>query len=487
MRLSLLHRLPLLHKGLLLVSIPLCFELGIFSLLLSLQNDMAIESARINKARMIGDTVNKVTHKLLIVQEIFQVNQNPFAAAKEIRAGMAELKNDFAKLAELTVDSKPPVHENVLASEIELDKITKELDKVKTMLATGQIEDFNNISKLFRPKLNEHFRKIVSLGLFELAASSAEEIDTDQSNAIRNQTTFLLKLAVATSALIGLLGAWLYSRHLVSRLNIVMENAGRLGERKPLLEPISGNDEIAGLDDALHQAAQLIEHLDQAREEVIGMVSHDIRSPLTTIKCTGEALELRLDGALDERGKALLKTIEGNCDRILRISQDLLDMQKIESGMLSIQRQKTNVSDCLTAAIEATDGLRHNRGITIESNLIPLEANIDAGRIEQVVTNLLSNAIKHSPRNGIVRLSLQNDKDADYILIAVSDSGRGVPEHLKEAIFDRFQQVSEEDSSRGTGLGLAICKALIELHDGRIGVDSLSPTGSQFWILLPKN
>jgi len=140
----------------------------------------------------------------------------------------------------------------------------------------------------------------------------------------------------------------------------------------------------------------------------------------------------------------------------------------------------------LLAALEATEGLRHNRGITIEADLDAIEADIDQARIEQVVSNLLSNAIKHSPRHGTVNLSLHHDTDRHYLIISVSDRGRGVPDHLKEAIFDRFKQVTEDDSSRGTGLGLAISRALVELHDGEIGVESLSPKGSKFWIRLPK-
>jgi signal transduction histidine kinase len=188
---------------------------------------------------------------------------------------------------------------------------------------------------------------------------------------------------------------------------------------------------------------------------------------------------------MDDRSKQLVKTIASNCDRILRISQDLLDMQKLEVGMLTISKEPTDLQECFAQAIEATAGLSESRSIKIETDFVQVKASVDEGRIEQVLTNLISNAIKHSPKEGAVKLTLRKSGSDDSAYLAVSDCGKGIPDSLKAAVFDRFRQANNDDAKRGTGLGLAICKALVELHGGRIGIEDEKPTGSRFWIRLP--
>jgi signal transduction histidine kinase len=477
-------RLSLLHKGLLLVSIPLCFELGIFALLLGLQNEMAQEAERLNKSRMIGDTVNRLTHSLLLMTEHLDHADNVISLKRKLISDFNTILGFSNELAGLTTDN-PYLHNTVLKCIAQIQAARADMIRIERMVALGQITDISDMSRQSRHLLNEHITNIVTAGIFELSSASAHEIDTDNSAAMRSRMVFLLKCAVATSALIAIAGATIFSRNLNSRLQVVVKNAAKLGERQPLLKPISGTDEIADLDKAVHQAATVIQRLEQAREEIIGMVSHDIRTPLNTIRCSGELLEMNNEESMDDRSKQLVKTIASNCDRILRISQDLLDMQKLEAGMLTISKEPTDLQQCFVQAIEATAGLRESRSIKIETNFVPVQASVDGGRIEQVLTNLISNAIKHSPKGGVVKLTLRKSGSGDSAYLAVSDCGKGIPDSLKAAVFDRFRQVDNDDAKRGTGLGLAICKALVELHGGRLGIEDEKPTGSKFWIRLP--
>lgn len=473
-----------MHKGLLLVSIPLCFELGIFTLLLSLQNDMAQESARINNARMIGDSVNRISHRAMILEDAFRNNANPLEVARSIQTGMTEWTKQFEQLEELTRNDLA-LHTIVLRSIAQLDAAKKDLAELKAHLMENFSGDTAEAARSFGPRFRYRLRMVVSAGLLELAANSAREIDTDRTTAMRNKIVLLLKIAVAFSAMIAAVGAWVFSQHMISRLKVAMTNADRLGARKPLLRPIGGNDEIAELDHALHNAANLITGLERAREEVIGMVSHDIRNPLSTIKATGELLKGELQDNENDRSKELINIIDSNCNKVLRISKDLLDLQRLESGTLTLDKSSTNLKECLLSAASATEAMQRAYGVDVEPELESVHANVDEDRIEQVVTNLLTNAIKFSPKKSKVRLTLSETTN-QQVCIRVIDQGNGIPDDMKTSVFNRFAQVNREDSKRGSGLGLAISKALVELHGGKIGVSDASPTGCDFWILLPK-
>ncbi|MBU6454001.1 MAG: HAMP domain-containing histidine kinase [Cyanobacteria bacterium REEB67] len=473
-----------MHKGFLLVGVPLCFEVGIFSLLLNQQNEMARETSRINNSRIISNTVNQITRQALTLEDVFKTRSNPVVAAADIRAGTENLIVQFNKLELLTRDDAR-LHQDVLNSLQLLDQAQKDLTELKRVILSDTSQSPIEAARRFGPKFHDTLRNVVSTGLLELASRSAQTIDTDRTEQMRSQAVTLLKVAVALSALIALLSAWLFTRHMTSRLKLVVRNADRLGERQALLPALGGNDEIAELDSAVHQAAELINHLEQTREEIVGMVGHDIASPLSTIKVTSEALELRLGGVIDERGRELLAEIDANCDRILRISRDLLDMQRLESGMLAIEKAPTDLKNCLSSAVASTAGMCHNRAVQIEVVAPSVRAVVDEGRIEQVLTNLLTNAIKHSPRNGTVQLTMTVDGKRKEARISVCDSGSGIPEHLQDEIFERFKQASKEEHKQGTGLGLAISKALVEMHGGRIGVQNIKPKGSEFWVVLP--
>jgi len=479
-------KLTLVHKGLLLVSIPLCFEIVSFALLLHLQNELQAEANRINNSRLIGDMTGKITVQILILEESFEHFQGPGLATAKVRQVVNEMDRDFAALEKLS-EGDNEMQQDVRRCREELKAGIEDFEDLRKKLASGELENIKQVSKAFRTRFNDHLRNISRFGLWQLASRSALNIDTDKSTAIREQSVLLLKIAIACSVLIGFIIAGLYTKYLTSRLQTVSDNATRLGQRKPLLPAISGEDEIGTVDTALHEADKLIDELQQARAEIIGMVSHDIRSPLTTIKCTADLLTDEMAEHLDPSSMIHLKNIESNCDRILAISRDLLDIQKLESGTMIIEREKADVQECVTAAIAATEGLRQNRGIQVVANLQEAVAMIDPVRIEQVVTNLLSNATKYSPRNGVITVELKCEKN--WVYLSVSDQGKGIPQHLRKDVFTRFKQVEADDSriKGGTGLGLSISKALIEMHDGKIGMEGVQPNGSRFYFTLPCN
>lgn len=228
---------------------------------------------------------------------------------------------------------------------------------------------------------------------------------------------------------------------------------------------------------ALRQAVAL-------RDEVVGIVSHDLRNPLSVVKmCTSTLAEEPLPDA--ETITDLARTAYQSADWMNTIIQDLLDVTHLESGRLSLHNEFAAASQVIAHAMELHAPLAEEKGIRLERRLqapIP-PVNIDIARIEQVLSNLIGNALKFTDRGGsIVVSAAAHDRQ---VIIAVADTGRGVRDEDLPLLFDRFWQASRGDLKRGTGLGLAIAKGIVEAHGGRIWADSVEGKGATFSFSLP--
>ncbi len=226
--------------------------------------------------------------------------------------------------------------------------------------------------------------------------------------------------------------------------------------------------------------------VDRMKRDFVAMVSHDLRTPLTSIQMVLSLLEAEAYGQLSDSGHENLEAAEANVNRLIGLVNGLLDLEKMESGKLTLQRETYKVSEILGPSLQAVRGFAEQQGVKLAaSEQSKAEIFADRDRLVQVLINLVSNAIKFSPKGGTVTLAV-SEEDAG-IRFNIIDQGRGVPEQLREAIFDRFKQVEEDDAKvkGGSGLGLAICKAIVERHGGTIGVDSQEGKGSTFWFRIP--
>jgi PAS domain S-box-containing protein len=219
---------------------------------------------------------------------------------------------------------------------------------------------------------------------------------------------------------------------------------------------------------------------EKMRQEVVAMVSHDLRTPMATISSYFEMLAMGMFGALSERGMHLLKVAQSNIARMVNLANDLLDIEKSKAGMLTVNCADVELNELLDKSVESVASLASNQEVNLEMKETNLSIFADSNRITQVLVNLLSNAIKFSPKQGVIKIKAEEKNSMAYVY--VSDQGRGVPEHLKQTIFERFQQVEIADAADkgGSGLGLAICKAIIELHGGEIKVEDNADKGSTF-------
>lgn len=226
------------------------------------------------------------------------------------------------------------------------------------------------------------------------------------------------------------------------------------------------------------------EQIEQLKQEFISVVSHDLRTPLTSIQIGAELVSKELYGKLSDRAHRAINNISVDCDRLLRLTRDLLDIAKLESGNISLDCGPSDLNAIFEKALNAVEPTATQKGIQLDCKCGQIPVVCDEDRMVQVLINLLSNAIKFSDKGKTV--SLVATEDGEGLRIEVRDQGRGIDADRQNEIFERFKQARPEDGSQGTGLGLAICKMLIEAHSGKIGVESEVGVGSTFWITIPK-
>ena len=231
--------------------------------------------------------------------------------------------------------------------------------------------------------------------------------------------------------------------------------------------------------------------LEQLKSEFVSTVSHELRTPLTSIRASLGLITGGVAGEVSPEVKELLDIAYNNSERLVLLVNDILDMEKIESGRLEFRRERLPARRLLEQAVEANRAYGAQFGVSF--NLTPLtgpdaEAAVyaDAGRIQQVLANLLSNAAKFSPRDGVVEVGLA--VDAGNVTFRVRDHGKGIPPEFRDRIFQRFAQADSSDVRQkgGTGLGLSISKAIVEHHGGIVGFEDAEGGGTLFWFSLPR-
>ncbi|MGD0797146.1 MAG: ATP-binding protein [Acidobacteriaceae bacterium] len=227
--------------------------------------------------------------------------------------------------------------------------------------------------------------------------------------------------------------------------------------------------------------------LDTLKDEFISTVSHELRTPLTSIRGALGLLSAGLMGNVDPRAQNLLRIASSNTERLIRLINDILDLERMESGRAPLNLRRCSIFDLAREAMDSMTGMAAAAEVRLEltshaaRDAIYFDA--DSDRILQVLTNLLSNAIKFSPTDSVV--SVEIDAHADSLLLKVVDHGRGIPADKLEPIFDRFQQVEASDASKkgGTGLGLAICRSIVQQHGGAIWAEQNEDApGTTLWV-----
>ena len=223
--------------------------------------------------------------------------------------------------------------------------------------------------------------------------------------------------------------------------------------------------------------------IDEMKSEFISVASHELRTPMTSIKGSLELLLGGYAGEMPQEANELLGISLTAVDRLIRLVNDILDIAKIESGKMEFHLAHLNLAECIEKSMRSIRSLAEAHHVSFQTeqpeNIPTVFADRD--RLEQIITNLLSNALKYSPANSVVHIRTSSRNDT--VRISVTDQGPGVPPSKIHKVFDRFQQL--EGAKKGTGLGLAICRALVEQQRGKIWVESVPGHGAEFHFELP--
>ncbi len=251
------------------------------------------------------------------------------------------------------------------------------------------------------------------------------------------------------------------------------------------VSPIFEKDKVTGSVVVVHDITE-IRRLETMRRDFVANVSHELKTPLTSIKGFVETL---LDGAMDDKKNSqnFLKIIQEHSERLNNLVNDLLDLSYIESKEAALELSRLDLNQLAKEVLLAFNSRLNKHKIEAENNIpVGTFINADRNKLEQVLANLVDNAIKFNKEEGSICI-LSEDLGKD-IRVVVEDSGSGIPAKDIPRIFERFYRVDKARSRQlgGTGLGLSIVKHIVELHSGSIGVESTEGLGSKFWFILPK-
>jgi signal transduction histidine kinase len=336
--------------------------------------------------------------------------------------------------------------------------------------------------------------RLIFAHLVVLAAVYLNVVVTARLMFINEHDLGLLGLLLFFSAAIALCFAVFIAANVVEAAHSLAGAAGRMaqGDLRVRVEP-AGGSELAELAQAFNVMAGKLEaaeaqrrELERERREMVAAVSHDLRTPLASIRAMIEAIN---DGVVfdPETVQRYLHTMQTEVGHLAGLIEDLFELSRLEAGALELHTAPGSVHELLSEAIERLRPQAQARGISLDGRVSPdlPPVLVDEQRILRVVYNLLQNAIRHTPPGGSIHLAAE--QLAGSIRIDVADSGEGIPPADLPRIFDRFYrgEKSRARASGGAGLGLAIARGLVEAHGGRIWVENRTDCGATFSFTLP--
>jgi len=228
--------------------------------------------------------------------------------------------------------------------------------------------------------------------------------------------------------------------------------------------------------------------VERMKDEFISVVSHELRTPLTGVRASVGLLAGGVVSPQSAHGQRMLEIAVGNSDRLIRLLNDILDLERMRMSGTPIQKRPTALGDLMMQAEDVVHPMAIEAGVQLDVQPASIEVSVDPDRLVQMLSQLMSNAVKFSAQGTVVRLRAC-DAAADHVRLEIQDQGTGIPSDHLERIFMPFHQVDSSDSRArgGTGLGLAICRRIVEQHGGRIWAESALGAGTTIVVDLPRD
>lgn len=315
-------------------------------------------------------------------------------------------------------------------------------------------------------------------------ALSGQPPSSPEQRYLSHVNTSLIIAGVVGAAVAILLGLFL-TRQFTKPIRALKRGAARIagGDLAYRVE-VKSKDEFGELATSFNSMAATLDSSEQSRRRLFADIAHELRTPLSVIGGTVDAM---LDGVY-EPNPDNLTSIKEETEVLTRLVAELRDLTLAESGHLKLEVEPTNLAELVQRRVSQAEVIAQGKNISLKTDIterLP-EIEADGRRVEQVVANLLDNALNHTPQGGTVTIAVSPDKDG--ILVSVSDTGEGIPPEHLPYIFERFYRVDDARSRKtgGAGLGLAIAKQMVELHGGRIWVESEAGKGSKFSFAMPR-
>jgi signal transduction histidine kinase len=487
-----LSHLKLSQKGLLLVGLLLSLELLFVGSLGWLLYEAERESSREAHSKAILGKTQRILQLLYEASDNLKeycTSRDPAAATtydqavKEVPATLAWLKTALKDNKEdlKLVDNMDNLVKDGLAI---LNVARQRIEVLPPNLA-------ERIRQRAKDQTSPLFKEMVPNWLALVRSQkqiALESPEVQQRN--RQYVKAVVVIGLCLNVMLALVLGLIFARSITARLQVLVDNTQRLKNRQPLNPVLPGDDEIVYLDKAFHQMADDLEEVQKLRQAFVAMVSHELKTPLTSVRAYLELLGMGALGEISPQAKQDAYAAEQNVLRLIKLINELLDLEKLEVTGFTVDLKPCPLEQVLKSAYESVKDFAQARQVTIKITPTDLTVMADQDRMIQVVVNLLSNAVKYSPQNSPVTVSVQTTPIDHQTMaeIRITDQGKGIPPKYQEVIFERFQQVEPGDSQMGgTGLGLSITKTIVEKHGGTIGVESQEGKGSTFWFRLPLN
>jgi signal transduction histidine kinase/DNA-binding response OmpR family regulator len=257
----------------------------------------------------------------------------------------------------------------------------------------------------------------------------------------------------------------------------------RVRERTAELQ--AAKDEVEAFSQTILRAKEELERASKFKDQFLSTMSHELRTPLNAVLGFSDLLMDERYGPMNDRQHRYVNHIRNGGKHLLRLINDILDLSKIEAGRLQLLIENVRIDTCFAEAIDTLNPLASQKSHTLVKHAAPdVSVRADSTRLKQILMNLLGNAIKFTPEGGKIELAASVVDDS--VRIDVRDSGPGIPPEEQKRIFEAFYRIGRTDQSvEGTGLGLAITQRLVELHGGKLGIESQPGSGSSFYFVLP--
>lgn len=454
-------RFTLIHKLTLIVVLPLVCEFIFVAVLFSLLRLSDIDLARVERAKQTQYTCGQIMYHIYelamgSLETSFKHNDQSIQAFKDAEIQLPKLTEELRAGCS---NDEAALH----SAEMILVLSTRLLDLLDTKVMvqpspTSYIAQSTQLGYITQ-RIVEEMATIIKL---QGQITSHLNSRADWHNVI------LLALlgGLFVSVAISLLVMFYVHADLLRRIAIVTDNTTRIAKGSPVNEPVLGTDEIAQLDRFIHGMNEALRQAETQRREVMSMLAHDMRAPLTSLAVLLDGMATgKYDAdatARHEKAKKFLPELE----RVNRLIDDLLTYEKLNAGKLRLIKDEFLVSQLfeeVTETLAIDSELKH---VHISRNCPGTRSILaDKYQLKRVLINLCENAIKYSPPDSTV--AMKAEFNGSRAVIEVQDEGPGLPEPIGQ-LFEKYEQAVNESSHKGFGLGLAICKAIIELHGGKI-------------------